>query len=118
MHEPALLQRSASLRDILGAAALSAEIARLRVEVRLQLKEVEASRARIVEAGYEERRRLERDLHDDVERFVGPERRATAAEACGGWTSATRRVFPRRGRPAWAKSRSGSTRRRCARRGS
>ena len=32
-----------------------------------QLAEVEASRARIVEAGYEERRRLERDLHDGAQ---------------------------------------------------
>ena len=46
---------------------LSIEMARLRVEVRLQLAEVEASRARIVEAGYEERRRLERDLHDGAQ---------------------------------------------------
>ena len=42
-------------------------MARLRVEVRLQLAEVQASRARIVEAGYEERRRLERDLHDGAQ---------------------------------------------------
>jgi signal transduction histidine kinase len=42
-------------------------MARLRVEVRIQLAEVEASRARIVEAGYEERRRLERDLHDGAQ---------------------------------------------------
>ena len=40
---------------------------RLRVEVRSQLAEVQASRARIVEAGYEERRRLERDLHDGAQ---------------------------------------------------
>ncbi len=32
-----------------------------------QLAEVEASRTRIVEAGYEERRRLERDLHDGAQ---------------------------------------------------
>jgi signal transduction histidine kinase len=55
------------LDGVLAAAALSIEIARLRVEVRLQLAEVEASRARIVEAGYEERRRLERDLHDGAQ---------------------------------------------------
>ncbi len=52
---------------VLAAAALSIEMARLRVEVRLQLAEVQASRARIVEAGYEERRRLERDLHDGAQ---------------------------------------------------
>ena len=67
LHDPALLVRRATLRDILAAAALSIEIARLRVEVRLQLQEVQASRVRIVEAGYEERRRLERDLHDGAQ---------------------------------------------------
>ncbi|HEY1480773.1 MAG TPA: histidine kinase [Gaiellales bacterium] len=67
LHDPALLERPRPLQDILGAGALSAEIARLRVEVRLQLQEVQASRARIVEAGYEERRRLERDLHDGAQ---------------------------------------------------
>jgi signal transduction histidine kinase len=67
LHDPQLLVRRTSLRDILAAAALSAEIARLRVEVRLQLQEVQSSRVRIVEAGYEERRRLERDLHDGAQ---------------------------------------------------
>jgi len=67
LHDPALRERPAPLRDILAAGALSVEIARLRVEVRLQLQEVQASRVRIVEAGYEERRRLERDLHDGAQ---------------------------------------------------
>lgn len=67
MHDPALLQRRALLDGVLAAAGLSIEIARLRVEVRRQLAEVEASRRRIVEAGYEERRRLERDLHDGAQ---------------------------------------------------
>ena len=67
LHDPALIERPRALRDILAAAALSVEIARLRVEVRLQLQEVQASRVRIVEAGYEERRRLERDLHDGAQ---------------------------------------------------
>lgn len=67
LHDPALLERRDLLHDVLAAATLSIEIARLRVELRLQLAEVEASRARIVEAGYEERRRLERDLHDGAQ---------------------------------------------------
>jgi signal transduction histidine kinase len=67
LHDPALLERRDLLDGILSAAALSIEMARLRVEVRLQLAEVQASRARIVEAGYEERRRLERDLHDGAQ---------------------------------------------------
>ena len=67
LHDPTLLERRDLLDGILAAAALSIEMARLRVEVRLQLAEVQASRARIVEAGYEERRRLERDLHDGAQ---------------------------------------------------
>ena len=67
LHDPTLLERRDLLDGILAAAALSIEMARLRVEVRLQLAEVQASRARIVEAGYAERRRLERDLHDGAQ---------------------------------------------------
>src|SRR4029079_16551053 len=66
-HDPALLDRPDLLRGVLAAASLAIEIARLRVEVRLQLAEVEESRARVVRAGYEERRRLERDLHDGAQ---------------------------------------------------
>jgi len=67
LHDPSLLDRRDLLQGVLAAAALSIEMARLRVELRLQLAEVEASRTRIVEAGYEERRRLERDLHDGAQ---------------------------------------------------
>jgi signal transduction histidine kinase len=66
-HKPALLDRPDLLRSVLAEASLAVEIARLRVEVRLQLAEVEESRARVVRAGYEERRRLERDLHDGAQ---------------------------------------------------
>jgi signal transduction histidine kinase len=66
-HKPALLDRPDLLRSVLAAASLAIEIARLRVEVRLQLAEVEESRARVVRAGDEERRRLERDLHDGAQ---------------------------------------------------
>jgi len=67
LHDPTLLERRDLLDGVLSAAGLSIEMARLRVEVRIQLAEVEASRTRIVEAGYEERRRLERDLHDGAQ---------------------------------------------------
>jgi len=67
LHDPVLLERLDFLDGVLAAAALSIEMARLRVEVRIQLAEVAASRTRIVEAGYEERRRLERDLHDGAQ---------------------------------------------------
>jgi signal transduction histidine kinase len=67
LHEPALLARHDLLHAVLRAAAVAVEIARLRVEVRIQLAEVESSRARIVQAGVEERNRLERDLHDGAQ---------------------------------------------------
>ena len=66
-HRRDLLDRPDLLHSIVEAASLAIEIARLRVEVRLQLVEVDESRARIVQAGYEERRRLERDLHDGAQ---------------------------------------------------
>ena len=67
LHDPALAQRPDLLRGLLDAAGVTVELARLRVELRLQLAEVESSRARIALAGYEERRRLERDLHDGAQ---------------------------------------------------
>jgi signal transduction histidine kinase len=67
VHDPALAEHPDLLESVISAAGLAIEIARLRVEVRTQLAEVEASRARIVTVGYEERRRLERDLHDGAQ---------------------------------------------------
>jgi signal transduction histidine kinase len=55
------------LEHLLVRAGLAVEIARLRVEVRWQLAEVERSRSRIVSAAIDERRRLERDLHDGAQ---------------------------------------------------
>jgi signal transduction histidine kinase len=55
------------LRQIAGAAATLVEVVRLRLEVARALREVESSRARLVQAGYEERKKLERDLHDGAQ---------------------------------------------------
>ena len=65
LHDPALAPDL--LRGVVDAAVVVVELARLRVELRLQLAEVEAARARIARAGYEERRRIERDLHDGAQ---------------------------------------------------
>ncbi len=67
LHDPIDEERPGLLEEVVEAAGLAIEIARLHVELRRQLDEVEASRARIVSAGYEERRRLERDLHDGAQ---------------------------------------------------
>lgn len=53
--------------ELADASALLVEIVRLRIELRQALGEVESSRARLLHAGYEERRRLERDLHDGAQ---------------------------------------------------
>ncbi len=60
------------LRSRIGRAeeittALSAENEQLNADLRAKVEELRASRARIVEAGYAERRRVERDLHDGAQ---------------------------------------------------
>jgi signal transduction histidine kinase len=49
------------------SSTLSAENEQLGVELEAKVEELRASRARIVEAGYQERRRVERDLHDGAQ---------------------------------------------------
>lgn len=67
LHDRALSERPDLLESVIDAAGLAIEIGRLRAEVARRLAEVEQSRERIVTAGYEERRRLERDLHDGAQ---------------------------------------------------
>lgn len=55
------------LTEVAAAAALLVEMGRLRLEVSEALREAEASRSRLLRLGYEERRRLERDLHDGAQ---------------------------------------------------
>ena len=58
-------------RDLVTAVGAAASIAleneRLNAELRARVEELRASRARIVKAGDDERRRLERDLHDGAQ---------------------------------------------------
>jgi signal transduction histidine kinase len=55
------------LREVAAASALLVEVVRLRIELGSALREVASSRARMLQAGYAERRRLERDLHDGAQ---------------------------------------------------
>lgn len=61
------LLRSRIGRDEEVRAALSAENEQLTAALRAKVEELRASRARIVATGYEERRRVERDLHDGAQ---------------------------------------------------
>ena len=67
VHDPALLERRALLTSAGAAARLALENERLQAELRAQVAELRVSRARIVSVGDDERRRLERDLHDGAQ---------------------------------------------------
>ncbi len=54
-------------REVADAAALLLETVRLRADLSAALRAAEESRERLLVAGYEERRRLERDLHDGAQ---------------------------------------------------
>ena len=65
VHDPAL---DPGVVESAGAAArLALHNARLQADVRAQLDKVQESRRRIVTAGDEQRRRIERDLHDGAQ---------------------------------------------------
>jgi len=67
VYDAALLGDPSLMDSASAVARLGLEHERLERELRSQLAEVQASRARIVEAGTAERRRLERDLHDGAQ---------------------------------------------------
>jgi signal transduction histidine kinase len=70
-HEVAAITHTAAVaeleREIGAAVRLALENERLQAEVLAQLQDLRVSRARIVETGDAERRRLERDLHDGAQ---------------------------------------------------
>jgi signal transduction histidine kinase len=69
VHDPAVLDDPGLRAAVSSAAQLAASNARLQAEVRSQVSELRASRRRLLEAGDDERRRLEQRLRE------GPERR-------------------------------------------
>jgi signal transduction histidine kinase len=72
VHRVGVLDDPGLVDELASAGSLGLDHERLRAQTRRQLADVRASRARIVAAGDEERRRLERDLHDGAQqRLVG-----------------------------------------------
>jgi signal transduction histidine kinase len=67
LHDPVLEHNTQLVRSVCAAASLALENERLQAELRAQLVELQASRARLVEATDTERRRIERDLHDGTQ---------------------------------------------------
>ena len=67
VHDPALLDQIALVRAVVVTAGLALDNARLQADLRAQLDEVRASRTRIVAAADDERRRIQRDLHDGAQ---------------------------------------------------
>ncbi|HLX89752.1 MAG TPA: ATP-binding protein, partial [Acidimicrobiales bacterium] len=67
VHDRAVLQDPRLVESVVAATRLALENARLQAQLRARLDEVRDSRARIVRAGDEARRSLERDLHDGAQ---------------------------------------------------
>jgi signal transduction histidine kinase len=68
LHDPLLLDRRDGHVHAIGAAAsLALENERLDAELHCKLEELRDSRERMLRIGLEERRRLERDLHDGAQ---------------------------------------------------
>jgi len=65
--DPALAGETRLVEAVGAAAALALENERLEAELRARVEELQSSRARIVAAGFEERRQVERDLHDGAQ---------------------------------------------------
>jgi signal transduction histidine kinase len=63
-------RRRRRAREVAVEARLPIEVSRLRVELRRALDDAQASRSRLVEAVADERRRLERDLHDGAQQRI------------------------------------------------
>jgi signal transduction histidine kinase len=67
IHDPVLDDEPELLHVVGAAAGIALENGRLHAELRARLAELRGSRARVIEAGQKERKRLERNLHDGAQ---------------------------------------------------
>jgi signal transduction histidine kinase len=91
VYDASLADERKLLDAVVAAAGIALKNERLGVELRARVNELSASRARIVGAGDQERRRLERNLHDGAQqrlvalgmqlRLLGPRIRSDPAAA-------------------------------------
>jgi signal transduction histidine kinase len=67
IHHPSLADEPQLLDAVTAAAGIALENGRLHAELNARLDELRGSRRRVIEAGQEERQRLERNLHDGAQ---------------------------------------------------
>jgi signal transduction histidine kinase len=67
IYHPALRDEPELVAAVGAAAAIALENGRLEVELRARLQDLRGSRRRLIDAAQDERRRLERDLHDGAQ---------------------------------------------------
>jgi signal transduction histidine kinase len=67
VHDPLLDEQRDHVDAVCSAASLALENERLDAELRAKVEELRSSRERMLRIGLEERRRLERDLHDGAQ---------------------------------------------------
>jgi signal transduction histidine kinase len=67
VHDRSLLEDPDLVRSVAVAAGLAVENERLQARLHARVEDLRTSRARLVEAGTAERRRLERNLHDGAQ---------------------------------------------------
>jgi signal transduction histidine kinase len=93
VHDPAVLDDPGLREAVSSAARLAAANARLQAEVRVQVAELRESRRRILEAGDEERRRLERRLRQGAQvRLERLAEQLTRARSSAGSEAARERI--------------------------
>lgn len=89
VHDRTLDDDAELIRAVGAAAALALDNERLQAELRARLDELSASRARIVRAADEERKRIERNLHD------GTQQRLTSIAMALGLAESELKADPR-----------------------